>query len=63
MRSWQAGLNRLQGDGCIRVWDPGRMGFVWVDRQQAPWSYRINLLASWPASVIDAVLLAQMPPH
>jgi hypothetical protein len=63
MRSWQAGLNRLQGDGCIRVWDPGRMGFVWVDRQQAPWSYRINLLVSWPARVIVAVLLAQMPPR
>ncbi len=56
-------LDSLQGGGCIRVWERNRMGFAWVDRQQAPWSYWINLVVSWPASVIFAVFLLRMPPR
>jgi len=56
-------LDSLQGDGCIRVWERGRMGFVWVDRQQAPWSYWIHLVVRWPGSAIFAVFLVEMPPR
>ena len=56
-------LDSLHGSGKILVWERGRMGFVWVDRQQAPWSYWIHLVVSWPGSAIFAVFLAQMPPH
>ena len=53
-------LDSLHGSGKIRVWERGRMGFVWVDRQEAPWSYWINLLVNWPGTVIFAVALVKM---
>ena len=53
----------LQGSGCIRVWERGRMGFFWLDRQRTPWSYWINLLVSWPAAGVFACFLLKIPPR
>lgn len=56
-------LDSLQGGGSIRVWDRWRMRFSWLDRQQEPWSYWINLLVSWPGAVVFALFLLTMPPR
>jgi hypothetical protein len=53
----------LQGSGCFRLWERGRMGFIWVDRRQAPWTYWINLLVCWPAAGVFAWFLLKMPPR
>ena len=54
-------LDSLQRRGMIRIWDKWTMRFTPVEKDSSPFSYWLNLIVSWPATVFFSYALVMMP--